>query len=170
MLSEVTTANETILPRVSPRFVLLLAVAIFISDLGCVLLATYTGRVAAIWIANAIFLASLLKHDHRDWPRMIGVALFAYFGADMFSHDRAWTAAGLAFANTIEVLIVAIPMRWLGFDRVFSRTEVLLLFYALVLGGAGVASALLAGLTLHLTIGAPLFAVARRWYGADVLG
>lgn len=170
MPSQSTTANETMLPRVAPLFLISLAAMILVTDWGCVLLTAYTGRVAAIWIANSILLASLLKHDHRDWLQMIATALLAYVAADLSVHDQVSTASGLALANTVEVLIVAVPMRWLGFDRVFSRTEVLIVFYALVLGAAGIVSALLAGLTLHYTIGAPITAVARSWYGADVLG
>lgn len=169
MPSELTT-NETLPPRVSPLFLAALAAMIFVSDWACVLLTAHAGRVAAIWIANSILLASLLKHDHRDWSKLISVALFAYFTADLIARDLASTAIGLAIANVIEVLIVAVPLRWLSFDRVFSRTEVLVLFYALVLGCAGIVSALLAGLTLNYTTGASIATVAWSWYGADVLG
>ena len=164
------STNETTLPRASPGLLLALATVIFAADLGCVLLTAYTGRVAAIWIANAILLASLLKHDQRDWPKMIACALLGYIGADLIVRDLASTALGLAIANVLEVLTVAVPLRWLGVDRVFSRTEVLVLFYALVLGCAGVVSALLAGLTLHYSTGASISSVAWSWYGADVLG
>src|SRR5471032_2651530 len=86
-------------------------------------LTQYTGRVAAIWIPNAVLLASLLKHPRRAWPELIGVAFLAYFSADMLVHDHVLTGAGLSVANIVEILVVALPMRWLGFDRDFSRTE-----------------------------------------------
>jgi signal transduction histidine kinase len=170
MPSDFTAADNTNFSRVSPLFLLALAAMIFAAGWMCVALTGYTGRVAAIWIPNAILTASLLKHARRDWPVMIGIAFVANFAANLIAHDRMLTGAGLAFANIVEVLIVVSPLRWLGFDRAFSRTEVLLLFYALVIGAAAPISALLAGVTLHYTIGAPTFAVARSWYGADVLG
>jgi len=170
MPSELTADNQGPLPRVSAFYLLALAGMIFAASWGCVVLTAHTGRVAAIWFANAILVASLLKHARRDWPQMLGVAAIAYFGADMLSHDSALTGVGLTIANVVEVLIVATPLRWFGFDRVFSRTEVLLFFYALVIGVAVTSSALVAAATLHLTLGAPMAPVAHGWYGADALG
>ena len=170
MPSDFTAAENANFSRVSPLFVVALAAMIFATSWMCVALTGYTGRVAAIWIPNAILTASLLEHAQRDWAPMIVVAFVAIFCANLISHDSILTGAGLAFANIIEVLIVVSPLRWLGFDRAFSRTEVLLLFYALVLGAAVPVSALLAGVTLHYTIGAPTLAMVRSWYGADVLG
>ena len=170
MTSEFNAADHKNFSRLSPLFVLALATMIFTTSWACVALTAYTGRVAAIWIPNAILTASLLKHARRDWAVVIGVAFAANFCANLVVHDRIWTGAGLAFANVIEALIVVTPLRWLGFDRAFSRTEVLLSFYALVLGAAVPVSSLIAGATLHYTIGVPTLVAARSWYGADVLG
>jgi signal transduction histidine kinase len=165
-----TIKSDETMRRVSPLYLVALAAMIFASDWGCVMLTAHTGRVAAIWFANAILVASLLKHPRRDWPEMIGVALLAYFSADMLAHDRAIIGLGLSLGNITEVLIVAIPLRWLGFDRVFSRTEVLLFFYALVIGVAAIASSLIAGATLHYVDGENFADIAHSWYGADALG
>ncbi|MGZ5961034.1 MAG: ATP-binding protein [Rhizomicrobium sp.] len=170
MPSDLTTTTDTAVPRVSPLYLFALAAMIFATSWGCVALTAHTGRVAAIWVANAILVASLLKHSRRDWPEMIGVALLAYFSADMLVHDKALTGIGLSLANIVEVLIVAVPLRWLGFDRVFGRTEVLFFFYALVIGVAAIASALIAGLTLHYTLGASVAEAGHNWYGSDALG
>ena len=170
MPSDMTIKSDETMRRVSPLYLVALAAMIFASDWGCVMLTAHTGRVAAIWFANAILVASLLKHPRRDWPEMIGVALLAYFSADMLAHDRAIIGLGLSLGNITEVLIVAIPLRWLGFDRVFSRTEVLLFFYALVIGVAAIASSLIAGATLHYVDGENFADIAHSWYGADALG
>ena len=170
MSSESFGANESMWRRVSLFDLYVLAALIFVSDWGCRVLTAHTDRITAIWIANSILVASLLKHARRDWPRMIAVAVVAYFCANLVSHDEFLTDAGLTLANIGEVLIVVVPLRWLAFDRVFSRTEVLLFFYALVLVCAAPVSAGIAGLTLHYTIHAPVMAVARSWYGADGLG
>ena len=170
MPSDLTIKSDETMRRVSPQYLVTLAAMIFAFDWGCVMLTAHTGRVAAIWIANAILVASLLKHPRRDWPEMICVALLAYFSADMLAHDKAIIGLGLSLGNITEVLIVAIPLRWLGFDRVFSRTEVLLFFYALVIGVAAVASSLIASATLHYAAGEPFADIAHSWYGADALG
>jgi signal transduction histidine kinase len=170
MPSDMTIKSDETMRRVSPLYLVALAAMIFASDWGCVMLTAHTGRVAAIWFANAILVASLLKHPRRDWPEMIGVALLAYFSANMLAHDRAIIGLGLSLGNITEVLIVAIPLRWLGFDRVFSRTEVLLFFYALVIGVAAIASSLIAGATLHYVDGENFADIAHSWYGADALG
>jgi len=156
--------------RSAPLFVIALAAMILVVSWGCLSLTQYTGRVATIWIANAILLASLLKHRRRDWPQLVGVAFIAYFTADMIANDRVLTGFGLSIANIVEVLAIALPMRWLGFDKDFSRTESLVAFYLLVLTVATMLSSAVAAVTLHLTIGAAMQDVAFSWYGADALG
>src|ERR1700688_1296117 len=106
MPSDFTAADNTNFSRVSPLFLVALAAMIFTTSWMCVALTGYTGRVAAIWIPNAILTASLLKHAQRDWALMIVVAIVANFCANLISHDAILTAAGLAFANIAEVLIV----------------------------------------------------------------
>src|SRR4029077_16039855 len=122
MPGEITTADKESLARASPLFLAALAAMIFTTSWMCVALTGHTGRVAAIWIPNAILTASLLKHAQRDWALMIVVALVANFCANLISQDAVLTGAGLALANIVEVLIVVSPLRWLGFDRAFSRT------------------------------------------------
>jgi integral membrane sensor domain MASE1 len=167
MPSDLTTRNGEKEPRLSPLFLLALAALIFLSSWGCVALTQYTGRVAAIWIANAILLAGLLKHPRHVWPQLIGVGFLAR------RYDRArplLTGAGLALANILEVLAIELPMRWLGFDRDFSRTESLVSFYLLVVGAACVLSSAVGAATLHFTLGTPFYAAAFSWYGSDALG
>jgi signal transduction histidine kinase len=69
----------------------------------------------------------------------------------------------------VEVLVAAVPLRWLGFDKVFSRTEVLLTFYGLTIAACAT-SATLAATMLHYTSGAPFLGVMGSWFGADALG
>jgi signal transduction histidine kinase len=70
----------------------------------------------------------------------------------------------------VEVLAVAPPMRWIGFDRDFSRTESLVTFYLLVVFLGAPLSSALAAITLHETLGLAKAAIAFSWYGADALG
>ncbi len=146
-----------------------MAALVFLSSWGCISLVHHSGRISTIWISNAIVLGGLLKNPRRVWFEITGVALLANFAADLVSGDMAFNALGLSVANSIEVLIVAFPLRWLGFDRAFSRSEVLLTFYGLVVAACGVSS-LVAVETLHIAMGMPLWPSAVTWFGADALG
>ncbi len=156
-------------PRGTPQSLALLGLAIFATTWACVALVQHTGRISPLWISNAILLACLLRRPTRDWMQMVAVAVLAAVAADFVTGDTVANAAGFCIANLTEVLIVAVPLRWLGFDRVFSRTEVLLTFYGLAIAACAV-SALMAATTLHVSSGAPFLAVVGSWFGADALG
>ncbi len=155
--------------RNTPQSLALLALAIFASTWGCVTLVQHTGRISPLWISNAVLLAWLLRRPTRDWPQMVGIAALAALAADFVTGDTVFNGAGFCLANLTEVLIVAMPLRWLGFDRMFSRTEVLLTFYVLTAMACAV-SALMAAATLHYSSGASILAVMQSWFGADALG
>jgi signal transduction histidine kinase len=155
--------------RATPPFLAFFTLTIFLLTCACILFVQHTGRISAIWISNAVALAALLKHDRRAWFEIAGMALLASFAGDIVAGDIPFNAAGFSFANTIEVLVVALPLRWLGFDRAFSRTAALLTFYALVLAGCA-ASSLVAAATLYHSGGVPPVTSFRSWFGADALG
>ena len=155
--------------RNTPKSLALLGLAIFAATWACVALVQHTGRITPLWISNAILLAGLLRRPTGAWMQMLAVAALAALAADFVTGDTVYTAAGLCIANIAEVLIVAVPLRWLGFDRAFSRTEVLLAFYGLAIA-ASAASALMASAILHATSGTPFLPVMGMWFGADALG
>ena len=155
--------------RSTPQFLALFGLAIFASTWACVALVAHVGRISPLWIANAILLASLLKRSTRQWVDMLPVAALAALAADFVTGDTVGNAFGFCTANVCEVLIVAVPLRWLGFDRVFARTEVLLVFYGLVIAACAV-SAVMASAVMHITNGTPLFSIVGSWFGADALG
>jgi signal transduction histidine kinase len=155
--------------RSTPVFLATLGVAVFALTWGCVYLVQHTGRITPIWIANAIIVASLLRHDRRAWPEIIGVTALANFAADMLLSDQAFNGIGFSLANSVEVLLVAAPLRFLGFDRAFSRTESLLTFYLCVAGACAVSSAI-AAVTLGVTAKLAFWASFANWFGADALG
>ncbi|MEJ0025101.1 MAG: ATP-binding protein [Rhizomicrobium sp.] len=152
-----------------PQSLALLGLAIFATTWACVALVEHNGRISPLWVSNAILLACLLRRPTRAWLPMLAVAALAAIAADFATNDTVFNAMGFCLANLTEVLIVAVPLRWLGFDRVFSRTEVLLTFYGLVIAACAV-SAGMAGAMLHYSSGASFFSVARSWFGADTLG
>ena len=155
--------------RCTPLYLALLGLGVFVLTLGCVYLVQHTGRITPIWLANAVVVAALLRHDRRAWPEIIGITALANFGADMLLSDVAFNGVGFSIANSLEVLVVAAPLRFLGFDRSFSRTESLLTFY-LCVALACCASSAIASATLLLSSGVPFTASFASWFGADALG
>ncbi|MEI9887813.1 MAG: ATP-binding protein [Rhizomicrobium sp.] len=156
-------------PRSTPLLLGLLALAVFVSSWGCVALISHSGRVSTIWISNAIVVACLLKSPSRLWLNILGVAVLASFAVGFATGDLVSRTIGLSLANAAEILIVAWPLRRLGFDRNFSNTEVLITFYALA-AAACATSAMVAAATLHYTAGAAFWPTVGTWFGADALG
>jgi signal transduction histidine kinase len=155
--------------RASPLFVAGLAVVIFVATWACVALIERSGRISTIWISNAILLAALLRHSRRAWPELMAVAFIAYAAAGLVAGDSVPVALGLNSGNCLEVLLLAIPLRWLGYDRIFSRSDVLLIFYIMVVAACAT-SALYAGVVMHTITGDPIRTTALEWFGADALG
>ncbi|HEX4304388.1 MAG TPA: ATP-binding protein [Rhizomicrobium sp.] len=156
-------------PDSTPLFLALLGLAVFAATWGCIALIGHVGRISTIWIGNAIVLAALLKRPRGAWFEILGVAFLANFAANVVTGDLVLRGAGLSLANMLEVLIVAWPLRWLGFDRNFGNSEVLLAFYGLAIVACGL-SGLAATTVLGLGAGEPLLQAVGTWFGADALG
>ncbi|MBL6939669.1 MAG: MASE1 domain-containing protein [Alphaproteobacteria bacterium] len=155
--------------RSTPWFLAALGLAVFALTLACVYLVQHTGRITPIWIANAVVVAALLRHDRGAWIEIIGVAALANFAADMLLSDIWFNGVGFSVANSLEVLLAAAPLRFLGFDRAFSRTESLLTFYVCV-AVACAASSTIAATALLISAGLPFWSSFASWFGADALG
>lgn len=147
-----------------------LAVAVFASAWGGIALTYYTGRIAAIWLANAIVLAAALKTRRSGFPAVLLTAFAANVAADVVSGDGVLSAGVLSLANAAEVIIVVLALRRLRLDREFGRPKTLLVFYALALGPAPLVSAFIAGGYLHLADVGDFWPVVKSWYIGDALG
>ncbi|MDE3114306.1 MAG: MASE1 domain-containing protein [Pseudomonadota bacterium] len=148
---------------------LLVAAVLFLGSWAGLLLADYTGRIAAIWIGNAVAIAAALKTRSKDYPAILVTAFVTNLAANVSAGDPFVNAAMLSLANLVEIAIVVTSLRSLKVDRDFSRPKTLLIFYGLALGPAPMASALFAGMFLHLTAGLSLWNAAREWYVSDAL-
>ncbi len=155
--------------RVTPYQLAILAALVFATTWACGALVHHSGRISPIWISNAIVLAALLRHPVRVWGELVAVAIVSAMAADIVVGDVLFNTVGFSLANIAEVLLIAAPLRWLGFDRSFSRTETLLTFYGLVLAGSAIASAL-GCVTLYLSEGVAFLPSFGSWFGADALG
>jgi len=154
----------------SPLVLLAIAALVFVSVCGGLALSDIIGRVSALWIANAVIVFFLLKHPRDDWPALLIVGLGANFCADLFMGDDFPTATALTLCNAVGVVIVAAPLEYLGLHDDLSRPKPLCVFYALALGPAPVASALLSAFYFHFRFGRDFFHQAFDWYATDALG
>ena len=131
-----------------------------------------SGRIASIWMANAVVLLALLKTAPRRWPWWLGCGLAGNLGANLITGDSSWFAAILSLSNTVEILLVAMLFRWRLPGRSLDLAQFRPVFTFLVVGGVlgPAASAAMAAFSLHIHGGLPFWAVFQTWYAADALG
>ncbi len=153
-----------------PLVLAVLAVLVFVTACGGIELTRATGRIAAIWIANALVVAALLHHSRRLWPVLLATGIAANFCADIAMGDTIASSLILSAINAVEILCVALPLRILRLDRDFTRTRALLVFYALALGPAPIFAAVASAAYLDLIGTAAFLPTATGWYAADALG
>ena len=78
-------------------------------------LATLEGRIAAVWLPNAVLLALLLRRQSRsDWI-LLAAGLAGNILANHLAGDGITRAVWLSFANTVEIVMV-----WKAFTRFTS--------------------------------------------------
>ena len=154
----------------SPLVLLTIAALVFVSVCGGLALSDIIGRVSALWIANAIIVFFLLTRPRSDWTALLIAGLGANFCADLFMGDDLPTATALTFCNAVGVVIVAAPLEYLGLQDDLSRPKPLCVFYALALGPAPAASALLSAFYFHFRFGRDFLHQASDWYATDALG
>ncbi len=128
------------------------------------------GRLAPIWIANAVALTALLRSRTRSWPWVIAVCATANISASMIGHNHPLPAACLAVSNALEYGLTALILRrllgaWIGLDQ---RRQFLAL--AVVAAGVGLLAGGVASLSLWQLAGDPIINSLRTWGLAHPLG
>ncbi len=166
----VTGTSDIEVRRATPLALAAVFACVLIACWGCIELTFYTGRIAAIWIANPIALAFLLRHRRGAWPKLLVAACLGNIVAGLLVGDSPFKAASFSAYNAIEILLVALPLRVWKLDRQFTKPAGLLAFYALAGGVAPALSGFLCGLQLYVTNGTDIWATAGHWYSADALG
>jgi signal transduction histidine kinase len=159
-----TTRGQTI----SPAKLLINMLGIFVSAALVIVLSHYAHAVIGVWIANAVLVAALMKYRRADWAWILGAGFIANVSADLLAYSLGY-AFLFSTTNLLEVLLIAVPLRYLGLDRDFSRSKVLLAFYALAVLAPVFSSVLFASI-VHVVNGAPFLGTAVGWFGADALG
>jgi len=149
-----------------------LTVGVFVCAVIGIELTRESGRIASIWLANAVVLVVILKSPRRNWPGWLLCSLAGNLAADLFTGDATWLAVVLSICNLAEITVAAWLFRWRepGVQLDLTRMKSLFLFIG-VAGIAGpVTSGCLAALTMHLHLGLPFWSVFRTWSSADALG
>lgn len=146
----------------------LLAAAVFLVAFSAIILTRESGRIAAIWPSNALIVAVLLSRPRSGWPTLILAGLAGNAAANALGGDLPVTAVLMAFANMLDVILVAsiaAARRRLSLTR---RSD-LFRFAAAVAVGC-LASTAFAQL-VFLGTGVPLtLRGAALWLTADTLG
>ncbi|MBV8979217.1 MAG: MASE1 domain-containing protein [Alphaproteobacteria bacterium] len=146
------------------------AALVFLCACGGLALSDLIGRVSALWLGNAVLVFFLLRNPLRFWPALLAAGLGGNFAADLVMGDSLATAAVLTFCNAVGVLIVAAPLTMLDLQDDLSRPKPLYLFYALALGPAPAASALISACYFSVVQGRDFLHQALDWYATDALG
>jgi signal transduction histidine kinase len=165
-----TATFDATASRVRPSVLSAVFVLVFIAGYVGIELTQYTGRIASIWVGNAILLSFLLRHPRADWLKLLAAGYAANFAVDLLVGDPLLQANALTLSNIVETVIVAWPLRAWKLDARFTRPRSLLAFYALAGGLAPTAAALLSAAYFHAAQGGEFWPNVARWYASDALG
>ncbi len=146
-------------------------VLLVLSWLGIVLSRQSDG-VATIWFTNGLLFAVVITRPRKTWVYYFLAGFLADTMADVIYGDPLKLAAGVAVANSIEVITSSVLLtRWFGSPFQLTKRYPLLGFLGIaVLGATAVTSALGASWTLLFVNAGPWWMMFRTWYLGDVLG
>ena len=152
--------------------VLLLAGLVFLTAGAGILLTRQTGRIAALWPANAVMLSLILRAGPGRWSALALAGLAGNLAANLLAGDSWQIALLLGLCNQVEVLLAfwGIGRRLGGgpIEPTNPRQIADFLLFAVLLGP--VLSAALGATIMAALAGADPIAVGRMWFTADALG
>jgi len=129
------------------------------------------GQLAAVWPANALVLALLLRADRASWGKTLIAGLLGNLAAQLVFGTPAVAARVLPLANTLEILICAQLMLRLTGPRTDLTRPAHLWAFVLSAGlAAPLASATLAASVLRFGHGEPFARSLVSWWATDALG
>ena len=136
----------------------------------CIELTRGSGRIAVLWMPNAIAVAVLLRWRLRNERVAVAACFAGNLAANLVVGDAPLLAGGLALANCLEILLaVYLARKWCGGQPRMDDIAELSRFVAAAGVVAPAASALIATafLSLGQTVG---LAGMARWAMSDALG
>ncbi|MEQ7874108.1 ATP-binding protein [Sphingomonas sp. ASV193] len=145
-----------------------MGLAFFLAAIGGIELTRANGRIASVWIANAIAVGVLVGRARREWPALLFAAAAANVAANLVIGDSLLRALGFVLSNSLEVSLAAFLLavrspRPLTFDKAPAT-----LWFLLV--AAILAPASSAVLATALLAGGDQYRFFVDWYVADALG
>jgi PAS domain S-box-containing protein len=148
-----------------------LAAAVFLTAVISIAITRQSGRIAAIWFANAFVVALLLRTPPSDWHRWLAWGFAGNLAADLVNGDQPVTALLLSACNSIEIVLAG----WLtrsstGQSPIALSRRPVLLRFSIACATACLVSAAAAAAILHLRAGSPFLATATLWFPTDLLG
>jgi integral membrane sensor domain MASE1 len=139
--------------------------------LAAIELTREAGNIAAIWPANAVLLAVLLRSDIRDWPIYTFGCATANLAANMLYGATLLVAAGFTLVHMMEILSGCLLVRYacnppisLGNIRQFVSFALLAGLIAPAIGASGGAA------LVSLAFDASYWAAWKVWWIADAVG
>ena len=149
---------------------LALSVLVFALAWVSIKLAMPWQRLPPIWLANAVWVAFLLKAERRQWPALLLAGGLGNFCASMILDGRPASVAGFTVANGLESLLCAAgAARLLGGRVRLERSMDILTFGLIAMVAAGL-TALLGSYWLGFINHVDFFANWLLWAMADALG
>jgi PAS domain S-box-containing protein len=152
------------------RAILMLAAAVFVTASASILLTRDHTEIAAVWIANALIVAALLRTPRHDWPAFIAAAYVANAAANLATGNGWIIAVFCSAANVVEVLICARVLTHLNTPRFEEPRAVdfVRLLIGACIGALGSAAIATIAITFRNDV-APLELFAA-WFVSDAIG
>jgi PAS domain S-box-containing protein len=133
------------------------------------LMLAHEGRVAAIWPANAVILARLVRISPRRWTAYLLAGLIGNICGDMLTGDTPLAASVLSFCNSLEITAcAAVVRRFIGARPDLSRPRQLAIYAAAVMLASAAAASVAA--TWLAQGHRPFLRPLVEWTLADTLG
>lgn len=155
------------------RFAALIAIAAASGTAAwlSIMLTRGDGRVAAVWLPNAILLAFVLRRPPRDLLPALALAFLTNVFANIMAGDGPRFALPLAAANSLEVLAATLLIRrYCAKQPDLSELRQLIAFMPIAGVIAPALSSIVAGFALAQNGDAFDFSVALLWLVTDGLG
>ena len=127
-------------------------------------------RIAAVWLANGVAVAVILRSSRSLAPWLFGATALANLAANLAHADPLLRAVSLSAANLVEIGVVVLLMRPHFDPRTpFDTGPVIGRFMIAAAAGALLAGLVAAGL-LAIGEGGSFGSILLHWVPADLLG
>ena len=127
------------------------------------------GRIAAVWLANGLAVALLMRRPRGDWVVLACAGFAGNVAANLLAGDTLIAATLLALLNILEIaLVVAIAARRFAPDGEFETTATGRFIAAALVGPLPGSLASAGWFAAHG--GVSFLTAFASWYGADALG